>query len=404
MAITGETFHMEEYNVCIIGGGPIGGYLASMLAKDIDGISLFEQKKHVGIPLQCAGLISPRVLEMLPFSTNDLIFTHINGAHVHSPSNTILSIGGDKTHAYSINRTLLDQRFVEHAEKRGADIYLNEKVLSVQRTSKTIELKTSKERCIRTPLVVGADGPYSKIRDLLLMQSPKEYLRGIGAEIIHAQLESHFVEIFVGSAIAPGFFAWMIPTSDDGSSANIGLCTTTEAPHPPIHYFRQLFTNHHTKPYVEHAEIVQQYAGIIPLGPLSSTYENSIMLVGDAAAQVKPTSGGGIYPGMVCANHCAEIAIQATKTQEYSQSFLKQYQDRWTKDIGWELKLGMQFRKLYKRKTDEQLEMYLKKFKEKKIERTISKYGDIDYPSKLIGPLVKKSPSLLKFIPHMLKK
>jgi flavin-dependent dehydrogenase len=341
---------------------------------------------------------------MLPFSSRDIKYTRITGAHIHGPSDTILTIGGDKTHAYSINRTRLDQRFAECAEKRGVDIYLGEKILSVQRISNKIELETSKKRCIQTPLVMGADGPYSKVRDLLTFQSPKEYLRGIGAEITQTNLEPHFVELFVGTKVAPGFFAWMIPTSDDGCRANIGLCTTADADHPPMYYFKKLLTDHKTQPFVEHAEITRQYGGIIPLGPLSSTYDDNIMLIGDAAAQVKPTSGGGIYPGLVCANHCADIALRAIRKDDFSASFLKQYQDRWIKEIGRELKLGMTFRRIFRRITDEQLEMYLTKFREKKMIHIISKYGDIDYPSKLIGPLLKKSPSLLKFIPQILKK
>ena len=68
---------MEQYKASIIGGGPIGGYLACQLGQKIDNISLFDQKNQIGKPLQCAGLISPRVLDMVPFATKDYIFTHI---------------------------------------------------------------------------------------------------------------------------------------------------------------------------------------------------------------------------------------------------------------------------------------------------------------------------------------
>ncbi len=403
MVVTGEQYQMEQYKASIIGGGPIGGYIACKLGQKIDNISLFDQKNQIGKPLQCAGLISPRVLEMVPFTTKDYIFTHIVGSHIHTSSNTTFTVGGDTTHAYSINRKLLDQRLIEQAEKQGVNIYFQEKIISAQRQSNFIELETSQNRCIKTPLVIGADGPYSKMRDVFNFTNPKEFLRGIGAEITHASLHPHFVELFVGNSIAPGFFAWMIPTSDDGTQANIGLCTTIEAPHPPIHYFQKLFTNTLTLPYIKNATVEKKYGGIIPLGPLHTTVDDNIMLVGDAAAQVKPTSGGGIYPGLLCAKHCADVAIEAIQTNNYSSSFLQRYQDQWTKEIGRELKLGMKFRKIYKNVSDKQIETYIQKFKEKNIEEIITRLGDIDYPSKLIKPLIKKTPSLLKFLPQVLK-
>ena len=128
------------------------------------------------------------------------------------------------------------------------------------------------------------------------------------------------------------------------------------------------------------------------------------MLVGDAAAQVKPTSGGGIYPGLICATHCANTAIEALEKNDFSPSFLKKYQKNWEKEIGFELKIGMKFRKIFKNLSDKQFNNIVEKFQDPKIIETINKYGDIDYPSKLLKPLLKKTPFLIRLLPNIVKK
>ena len=228
-------------------------------------------------------------------------------------------------------------------------------------------------------------------------------MRGVGAEITGTSLDPDFVEIFVGKNIAPGFFAWIIPTNKDGTNARIGLCTDQNLQYPPKHYFSKFYKNKHTSNYLNDTEIIKNIGGIVPLGALKKTYEANVMLVGDAAAQVKPTSGGGIYTGLLCANHCSTVAIDALRKNDFTIRSLKKYHKLWTTDIGRELFLGMKFRKIFKRLTDKQMDKYIEKFQNPKIIEVITKYGDIDYPSKLVKPLLKKAPTLLKLIPSIIK-
>jgi len=136
---------------------------------------------------------------------------------------------------------------------------------------------------------------------------------------------------------------------------------------------------------------------------LKKTYTSNVLVVGDAAAQVKPTSGGGIYTGLLCASHCSTIAIEALQKNDYNSQLLKKYHKLWSADIGRDLNLGMKFRKIYKNLTDKQMDKYIEKLQNPKIIEIISKYGDIDYPSKLVKPLLKKMPTLLKLLPSIIK-
>ena len=396
--------HMDTvsfYDVAIIGAGPAGSYVAKTLMEQQVSVALVEQHKTVGQPVNCAGLVSPRIFERFHIPTEDIIQNTIKKANIHSPGGHVLTIGGDRIHAYRIDRSKFDMYLVDEAKKKGADVFLHEKALSIQRNSQTVDIETSRDRHIQAKILVGADGPYSRVRDVFGFPQPREYLRGIGAQLNDTNLEGSSVEIFLGTHIAPGFFAWMIPTNRKGTSAHVGLCVQKNAPKPPIYYFKNLFSNKEASPYIDNASIEYQTGGIIPLGALKQTVAERVLLVGDAAAQVKPTSGGGIYPGLLSAGYCAETVSAALNEQQYTASTLQKYHDAWRQDIGKELSAGMYFRKIYTRLSDEQFDKYIKKFQQESIRETIAEHGDIDYPSRLVKPLLKKTPSLLRLLPQL---
>jgi len=392
------------YDVAVIGGGPSGGYVAGEIVARGFKVAIFEQNKQIGEPLKCAGLVTSRVFDFLDISKNLVVQNKIKGAHIHSHSGHKLTIGGDRVHALVIDRPVFDRKIIKSSIGKGAEIFLDNRVTSTQIHEGQIELKTSQDSDVKCNILIGADGPYSKTRDRFAMSQPTEILRGIGAEIAGTEMDPDFVEIFVGENIAPGFFAWIIPTNEHGTKARTGLCIGQESTKPPLHYFSNLFKNKHSSRYLENTKITSKIGGSIPLGVLKKTYTSNVMLVGDAAAQVKPTSGGGIYPGLLCGRYCSSVAIEALQKNNFAPQFLKKYHKLWSTDIGRELHLGMRFRKLFKSLTDRQIDKYIEKFQKQKITEIISKYGDIDYPSKLVKPLLKHTPSLIKLLPSIIKK
>jgi geranylgeranyl reductase family protein len=394
---------MENYDVGIVGAGPVGGFVAGKIAEQGFSVAVFEKNKEIGKILNCAGLVTPRVFDFLEIDKEKIVQNKIKGANIHSPSNNILSIGGDKVHALAIDRCIFDREIINRSKNQGADIFVDNNVLSIQKTGNKIELKTSQNKDFTCNLLIGADGPFSKTRDRFVFPEPLEYVRGIGAEFVDTDLDPGFVEIFVGNELAPGFFAWIIPTNSSGNRARAGLCIKKGAPHSPKHYFDKFLQQNKDMKFLENAKLKKHIGGIIPFGVLKKTFQSNVMLVGDAAAQVKPTSGGGIYTGLLCANHCANIAIDALKKGDFSSNSLKRYHKLWFADIGRELNMGMKLRKIFKNLTDKQFDKYCLKFKNQDLLKIISKYGDIDYPSKLIKPMIKKAPTLLRIIPAMIK-
>ena len=392
---------MKHIDVAIIGGGPIGGYVGKEIAKKGFKVTIFEEHSKIGTPLSCAGLVSSRVLDVID-NPKKIIQNEISGAYIHSPNGEKMAIGGDRTHAYVVNRTQFDREIISSALRNGATLSLNNKIINAKKKNNTIYIQTVEHKVkkqIIARLVIGADGPHSNMRKIFQFPQPLEYLRGIGAEISNVNLDPSFVQLLLGTRFAPGFFAWIIPTNSQGSTARIGLCI----PRDFQYNLKQTFSNLLTAQELRTAKISKYHGGTIPLGPLKQTVDSNIMLVGDAAAQVKPTSGGGLYPGLLCAKICAAVAVEALEKGDLSKQFLQKYHKQWVKEIGRELALGMRFRSVFKQLEDKQLDKYLVKINNEKTQRIICKYGDIDYPSKLGLPILKNNPSLLKLLPAALK-
>ncbi len=394
---------MDNYDIAVAGGGPIGCYTAHQLVSKGITVAIIEEHDTIGEPLHCAGLVTQRVLNITNCPQTGLVQNKIYGAHIHSPNQHIISIGGDKIHAVVINRQRFDETLAHMARNAGTEFLTGHKVISAKKQDHTIRLslvQNEHRKTIRCHLLIAADGSRSRLRTIFDFPKPREMLHGIGAEVADATLDPRFVHIFVGHTIAPGFFAWVIPTNTDGTTARIGLCIGKKGTHPLPHYFKTLLQ----QPLLQGTTIMKQFGGMIPLGPLKKTTDDSVMLVGDAAAQVKPTSGGGLYPGLLCATHCVKVAEQAVHHHRFDEQFLKSYHTRWTKEIGRELSLGMRFRSIFTRLTDDQLNKYLQKLNTRRTIDVINTYGDIDYPSRLAFPLLKTVPSLLSLAPSLLKR
>lgn len=394
---------MSEYDVAVVGGGPAGSFVAQKIAATGAHVAIFEEHTTIGEPLHCAGLVTKRVFNITACSPQKLIQNEIYGACIHAPSGATLTVGGDKVHALVINRKRFDETLTRNAQTAGAVLFVDHKVVSAKQQENHVALTIQygeKVVPVRCKLLIGADGSQSTMRKNFRFPHPAEMLHGIGAELADTTLDPHIVHIFVGNNIAPGFFAWIIPTNTQGTTVRIGLAVKTHSKHPLQQYFTTLLK----QPLLQHATITKQFGGAIPLGPLKKTVDAHVLLVGDAAAQTKPTSGGGLYPGLLCATHCARVANEALQNNQFTIQFLRRYHTAWSKDIGRELALGMRFRSIFSHLNDKQFTKYIEKLNNPKTIDVINIHGNIDYPSRLVIPLLKTLPSLLSLAPSMLRR
>jgi len=392
---------MKHFDVIVVGAGPVGGYIAGALARKGYSVALLEEHREIGKPVQCAGLVSPRVFEVLGYESG--IVNKVRGAVIHSPTGRTLGFESQKPKAYVIDRTEFDSRIVHDAVDSGIEMKLSSKVLEAGYHEKGIIVK-SKEAGQRVEtsanLIIGADGCGSVVAKNFGFSQPKEVLAGFGAQFVGEYTpDKGFVDIFVGNNVAPGFFAWNIPTED---GARIGLCVTTNK-HGPRHYFDSLQKNKALRERMKHLELERYIAGVIPIGQMKTICTDRVMLAGDAAAQVKPLSGGGIYLGLLAGKYCAEVAAGALENNELLEKNLREYENLIKNDVGKELKRAYALRKIYRGLKDKHLEEGFDILGDEKIRGFIAKSGDIDYPASLTKAVLQKAPKLMKFAGPVLK-
>ena len=151
-----------DYDVTIVGAGPIGSTLAYELAKENLSVCLIDKKKLIGLPLQCAGIVNKSVLEYNQIP-EELILNKVKGANLHS-KNQSLSVSKEDDQALIIDRVALDQYLYKRAIESGADSHLSSKVVNIDTLEGQVDFQTdSKEKTIKSKLIVGADGPLSLV-------------------------------------------------------------------------------------------------------------------------------------------------------------------------------------------------------------------------------------------------
>ena len=151
------------------------------------------------------------------------------------------------------------------------------------------------------------------------------------------------------------------------------------------------------------AKIINLISGLIPFGTANPSYTDNVILTGDAAGMAKPTSGGGIYSGLISADAAFEVASKALDSNNLSANNLSEYQSLISTRIGGELTKGSYLRKAFLSLNDDQLAEIISILGEPKVKKTIERTGDLDYASLAAFSVLKTQPKLIKFAPHLLK-
>jgi flavin-dependent dehydrogenase len=95
---------------------------------------------------------------------------------------------------------------------------------------------------------------------------------------------------------------------------------------------------------------------ILPLGPVRKTYATRVVAVGDAAGLVKPTTGGGIYYGLLSGVLAAEVLDDALQRDRLADAQLRRYETLWRRRLGQEIRIGLAFRRIAASLSDESID------------------------------------------------
>ncbi len=381
-----------DSQMVVIGGGPAGSTVASH-ASGLDTI-IVEEHRSIGSPVQCTGLVHPRVVEMA--SAQETVVNTITGIKMFFPGGRMLEVPSDEAKARVIDRRRFDELLSDRAVGAGARMLTGHRFEGMARIEGGLKVRLrgpEGERFLTTPLLIGADGYRSGVAREAGLDPCREVVRGIQAELDVRLEDQEKVEVYLGKNVAPGFFAWVLPCGD---RTRVGL-GVSDGNGTPSGYLKALLRRRG----LDGAPRISLNAGAIPIGPPKRTCADNVMAVGDAAAQVKPLSGGGLIIGMSAARIAARTAVEATTAGDLSERSLSSYEDAWRADIGREVERGMLIRKVFVGMTDKKLDA-AGRMLDRDDAKEVLATGDIDFPSKLARPLLRTVPSLIKFSPHVI--
>jgi len=358
--------------VLVIGGGPVGSYVAYKLAEAGHRVVVLEQKGRVGEAVCCTGIISQECVSSFAIDSS-VILRRANSAKLFSPSGRLLRLWREEAQACILDRVAFDMAMASRAQGRGAEYALNSLVRDIRVGDDRVIVEVARQRerlNFEARVVVIATGFGSRLIGKLGLGKVGDFVVGAQAEVETSGVEE--VEVYFGREIAPGFFAWLVPTS--ANWARVGLLSR----HSPEAYLKKLMSFLVAEGKIISAEAELSHGGI-PLKPLARTYNDRLLVVGDAAGQVKPTTGGGIYYGLLCADIAANTLHQALQRDELSARNLARYEREWKGKLKRELEIDYYARKFYERLSDGQIDRIFDIIKANGIDQDLLKAADLSF-------------------------
>ncbi|MFC3478140.1 geranylgeranyl reductase family protein [Halobacterium litoreum] len=319
------------YDFAVVGVGPAGARFARRAAERGFDVVAFESGE-LGKPLACSGHVSLDVWDRVPEAhREDLFQNEIRGARFH--------LGGADSDAYpfyrdgpisnAVDRVQLDKVLADAARDAGADVREQHTVTGVTEHRDRVELTVrgpDETFDVTAKMVAGSDGPRSRVRDALGLPEPDEFLHGALAFDPDPDHED-FVDVHL---TVPEFFAWRIPRGEGG--VEYGLAAAPGEDVPAL--FDALVEDYGV-------EIEHRCSGVIPIGPPDTVTSHRGFLLGDAAGQTKPFTGGGILYGMRAAD-CAADELDPDRP-----GTLAGYERAWRDELSRDIALGHLVRKGY---------------------------------------------------------
>ena len=381
-----------KYDVVVV-GARVGGSTAALFASKSNAkVLVIEKRQEIGTPVQCAEGVTYGTFETLEMEPNEkYIRSRIKGANIHAPDGRCINYEGGIAEGLILDRKIFDKELATEAAKSGADIMVKTNVKELitkdHKVCGVVAKHLGETIDIKADVVIAADGVESnmaRLAGLETIQNPNEICSCAQYEMVGMDMDPNYLEFYFGDTIAPKGYLWIFPKGNDVANVGVGIRSSNST---PLQYLNKFVSKLDAKP-------VELNIGGVPIsGPIKKTYTDGFLVVGDAAGQVDPITGGGIHTTIACARIAGETAAESIEANDSSSKFLKKYENEWKEEVGKNLFQSAKFRKMADKLNDEDMNA-LAEFIETQDIEAISKISVLKF--------VGKHPNLMKLLTEIL--
>jgi digeranylgeranylglycerophospholipid reductase len=371
------------YDVAVIGAGPSGSYTSFLLAKENYNVLVLDKGHEIKESIICTGIVGEEAFQNFALPKK-AILNDINSTKFIAPSGEVFRYQHSSTFAHILDRTLFDSSLIKQAVDEGVTFSSQSVVKSLRTINDGVEVRYKHQgepASIKAKTVVLASGFSPSVFKHTRLKEPVKLLQGAQAEVDFDGLDE--VEVYLGSKVAPGAFAWAVPSK--AGNARLGLIVEGSA----SSYLQDFMMQPSIKRRLKSAEYKVGYRPV-GNGMAKKTYCSRILAVGDAAGQVKSTTGGGIYYGLIGAEIAAQTLIEAFRSGDYSESHFRQYEKRWHERLASEIKAGVRLRSIFGSLGDKKINYLIDLANKNGIVPLIQKKAQFDWMKNFFVSLLKK--------------
>ena len=381
---------MDSYDVVVIGAGP-GGSMASYHAS-INGAKtlLIEKSQEIGEPVRCAEAV-PRLEDFGIKADPSFVRNHIKGGYLIAPNGRKITVKGGKTDGYIVERKIFDKYLAVRSARVGTKVAVKSRVVGLEHNGDGYDVIVNhlgEEYTVKAKIVIAADGVESSVAEMAGLKCkklPTEICSCAEYEMTNVKLlDNEMMEFYFGD-ISPKGYAWIFPK---GNTANVGL-GVIDKKKKAIDYLNEFIEHPILEGRLKDATPVEFKCGGAPVGgPIEKTVSDNLMVVGDAAGQISPLSGGGIYLSMSCGSIAGEVASKCIKNNDYTEESLIEYENKWKEKYYNILMAELKYKSILQKLSEKELNALADAMDENLEEVDVKR---------IAFKAVKKAPSLLKY-------
>jgi digeranylgeranylglycerophospholipid reductase len=333
----------DKYDVVVVGCGPGGSTAARFAAKAGLSVCVLDRSQEIGLPVRCGEGIAKVWLDELSMKPNPKWIAHeVDGAMIVAPNGKYITL--DEANAgnecgYVIHRDKFDQDLARMAANEGAEIRLKTFVKDLLKKNGNIcgikATSFGKNKEIFANIVIGADGFQSQVGPWAGIDTrlkAKDINSCFQYTMTRVDIDFKHNGFYIGNKVAPGGYAWIFPKGENTANVGIGVNLSKVSGKASAKRYLERFIE--SQPGLSKGMAIRETAGAISCcHPIDRTTTDGVMLVGDAARQIDPLTGGGVVFACLAGKRAGQIATTAVEKGDFSNGTLIDYDRLWRQDF-----------------------------------------------------------------------